>query len=349
LGSPIYAGARSPYDAHCVMRLAQSGAFVLGKTVTTEFAFMHPGKTKNPWHAAYTPGGSSSGSAAAVAIGHVPAALGTQTNGSIVRPAAFCGIVGFKPTTDVMPFEGVNAFSPSFDTVGVFARSVADCARVASVIANVGVIANVPANVEQRPRFALLREYPWIESDADMHRALDAFAARLADAGAIVEPVEVPAALLHAIDVHRTIMLREAAQQLRDLQSTERARMSDVLNAAIDEGVTIDDARYGEAADERFSMIDAAREWLGGYHAIVSPPAPGTAPADLSVTGDPRCCTLWSLLGFPAIAIPIAVAPNGLPLGAQLATLDGKDGRLLAAAAWCESRVAFRGLLERER
>src|SRR5689334_13949403 len=120
LGSPIYEGARPPYDAECVMRLVQSGAFVLGKTVTTEFAYMHPGKTRNPWNAAHTPGGSSSGSAAAVALGHVPAALGTQTNGSIVRPAAFCGVVGFKPTADVMPFEGVNAFSPTFDTLGVF-------------------------------------------------------------------------------------------------------------------------------------------------------------------------------------------------------------------------------------
>src|SRR5437899_5797164 len=141
LGSPIYAGARPAYDADCIERLRRAGGFVLGKTVTTEFAFVHPGKTRNPWRAGHTPGGSSSGSAAAVALGQVPAAIGTQTNGSLIRPAAYCGVVGFKPSLDALPFGGVKLFSPSLDTLGVFARNVDDCAVLASALAGDKAIA----------------------------------------------------------------------------------------------------------------------------------------------------------------------------------------------------------------
>src|SRR5438874_7179466 len=162
LGSPIYAGAKPEFDAECVTRLERAGAFVLGKTVTTEFAFLHPGKTRNPWSAAHTPGGSSSGSAAAVALGHIPAGLGTQTNGSVIRPAAYCGVVGFKPTVDALPFAGVNTFSRTLDTLGTFARNVEDCALVASCLAETGRIAADVVRREAPPRLGVVTAFPWV-------------------------------------------------------------------------------------------------------------------------------------------------------------------------------------------
>ena len=167
LGSPIYAAAQPMYDAECVSRLRRAGGFVLGKTVTTEFAFMHPGKTRNPWDVAHTPGGSSSGSAAAVALGQVAGAIGTQTNGSVIRPAAYCGVVGFKPTIGALPFEGVNLFSPTLDTLGVFARNVADGALLASCLADPGRIAAAPGPNERSPRLALLDGFSWVATGAE--------------------------------------------------------------------------------------------------------------------------------------------------------------------------------------
>lgn len=345
LGSPIYVGAQPTYDAECVLRLRRAGGFVLGKTVTTEFAFLHPGKTRNPWSAAHTPGGSSSGSAAAVALGQVAVAIGTQTNGSVLRPAAFCGIVGFKPTFDVLPFQGVNLFSPTLDTLGVFARSVADCARLASCLADSGRIAHEATASERPPLLASLAGFPWVVTGAEQERAMLAAMATLRDAGATVATTALPDAWYDAQRVHRVIMLYEAARQMGELQARERARISAKLNAALDEGGEIDAAAYAGALARRNNLIVAATEWLAPFDAVVSPPAPGAAPADLTQTGDPSCCTLWSLLGFPAVTIPIAAADSGLPLGLQLTAIAGGDDRLLAVARWCEARLPFRGLV----
>jgi amidase len=341
-GSPIYEGAASSYDAECVARLERAGGFVLGKTVTTEFAFLHPGKTRNPWHSSHTPGGSSSGSAAAVAVGQIPAAIGQQTNGSIIRPAAFCGVVGFKPTRDLLPMDGVGLFSQTFDTLGVFARNVADCARLAASLADEGRLAVDPAPVE-RTRLAFLGEYPWIAVDGEQQRAMRAAAATLKGAGATVTELALPDACREARTVHRTIMYREGAQQLGDLQSRDRGRMSPELNAALDEGRAMSEDSYRAALAQRDAMIAAATEWLAPFDAVFCAPARGAALRDLGQTGDPACCTLWSLLGFPALTIPIGLA-DGLPLGLQLASIAGADDGLLAAAQWCEARLPFRGL-----
>jgi Asp-tRNA(Asn)/Glu-tRNA(Gln) amidotransferase A subunit family amidase len=344
-GTPIYAGAKAPGDAECVTRLNRAGGFVLGKTVTTEFAFMQPGKTRNPWRTTHTPGGSSSGSAAAVALGHVAAAIGTQTNGSVIRPAAYCGVVGFKPTRDVLPFSGVGTFSPTLDTLGVFARGVEDCARLASSLADAGRIAAEPAPVE-RLQLAFLRGFPWTTLDAPQERAMSAAVAGLQATGARITEVNLPEGWREANLTLRTIMLREGAEQLGALQERERSRMSAKLNTALDEGRGIGDGAYHDALAQREHWIAAAVEWLAPFDALICAPAAGAAPADLTQTGDPACCTLWSLLGFPALSLPIALA-DGLPLGMQLVAAAGNDDRLLAVAQWCEAKVSFTGFLAR--
>jgi Asp-tRNA(Asn)/Glu-tRNA(Gln) amidotransferase A subunit family amidase len=344
MGSPIYAGARAAADAECVARLRHAGAFALGKTVTTEFAFMQPAKTRNPWNPAHTPGGSSSGSAAAVALGHVAAALATQTNGSIIRPAAFCGVTGYKPTHATLPNVGIYPFSPTLDTLGVIARGTADCALVAASMGDGAVIAPTVCALHEPPRLALLTALPWVSIGVEQRAALDAAIEVLRHAGARVEAFALPDSWRDAQRVHRTIMLHEGARELGALQQRERGRMSDKLNAALDEGATIDAASYARAIDERTSMIAALRPWLAHCSAAISAPATGAAPQDLTQTGDPACCTLWTLLGAPAICIPIARAANGLPLGMQLAACAGDDDGLLAVAQWCETNLLWKGL-----
>jgi aspartyl-tRNA(Asn)/glutamyl-tRNA(Gln) amidotransferase subunit A len=345
MGSPIYAGAIPARDAECIAHLDRAGGIVLGKTVTTEFAFMQPGKTRNPWNAACTPGGSSSGSAAAVALGQVPAAIGTQTNGSVIRPAAYCGIVGFKPGKDLLPFAGVYRFSPTMDTLGVFARTVADCALLAGVLAADAAMALRGEASGGAPVLALVTEFPWVTTSSEQRDALDTAADALRSAGARVTALALPAACHDAPMQHRCIALHEAARELGTLQDRERGRMSAKLNAALDDGRTIGDAAYADALLRRAEIIAALTDWLAGFDAVLTPPAPGAAPQDLTQTGDPACCTLWSLAGFPALSLPIALAPNGLPLGMQLAAPALHDQRLLSVGHWCEQRLPFRGLV----
>ena len=346
LGSPIYAGHRPNEDAACITRLRHAGGFVFGKLATTAFAFLDPSKTRNPWNPTHTPGGSSSGPAAAVAAGHVAGSIGTQTNGSVIRPAAYCGVVGFKPTKDAIPFSGVHVFSETLDQLGTFTRDVADAARLASTLADPGRIASAPAKVEKPPRFAYLDGFPWTQgADRDADEVLAAAAARLRQHGAEIVPVDFPPPWSEANLVHRTIMLFEAAQHLGGLQQRERARLSPKVNAALDEGRAISAEDYKVALVLRDAAIVSFTEWLDGYDAVITPPAPGPAPEGLETTGDPSCCTLWSLTGFPALALPIGLTRNGMPLGMQLAARVGSDDKLLAVAGWCEARLPFKGLV----
>jgi len=344
MGSPACADFTPPRDAACVRRLVDAGGYAFGKTVTTELAFMHPGKTRNPWNAAHTPGGSSQGSAAAVAAGHVPAALGTQTNGSVIRPAAYCGVVGFKPTLGVIPFDGASLFSQTLDTIGTFTRTVADAALVAGPL-SAGAIPSKPGAAAKAPRLALLAAFPWTTIGSDVDAALDAAAMRLRGAGAEVVAVALPDALGDAARVHRTIMLREAVSNLGPLQDRARTQLSATLNAALDEGRAITAAAYALALAGRRAMIAASTDWLSRYDALIVPSAPDGAPAGLDGTGDPACCTLASLLGAPAITLPVARDARGMPLGLQLVAPAGDDARLLALAAWCEAHLPFAGLV----
>jgi len=345
MGSPVYADHRPQQDAECIVRLKQAGGYVFGKTVTTEFAFMQPGKTKNPWNAAHTPGGSSSGSAAAVAAGHVAAALGTQTNGSVIRPAAYCGVVGFKPTRGAIAYAGINVFSTTLDTVGTFTRNVADAALLASAVAERASIAATIVPLAHAPRLAYLAAFPWTPLDCDTDDAQEAALTALRRNGADIVPVELPGDWHAAHLTLRTIMFYEAAQALGSLQQRERGRLSAKLNGALDEGAAIARDDYDAAIATRERAVAALTSWLGEFDAIVAPPAPGPAPRGLDTTGDPSCCTLWSLVGFPAITIPCAIAPNGLPLGLQIAAPVDRDDSVLAVAAWCESKLPFRGLV----
>jgi len=343
MGSPIYAGHRPPQDAPCIARLRAAGGFVFGKTVSTPFAFMDPGKSRNPWDPAHSPGGSSSGSAAAVAAGHVTAAIGTQTNGSVVRPAAYCGVVGFKPTQGAIPMAGVHPFSASFDTVGTFARRVEDAALLASVLADPGRIATAITPLAAAPRLAYLAAFPWTQHDAAASAVVDAAVARLRGR-AHVEPLTLAAPWREANRTMRTIMLFEAAHALADLQARERARLTPALNAALDEGRAIDALHYHEAMAARDRAIAHFTELLADFDAVLAPSAPAAAPRGLATTGDPSCCTLWSLLGFPALNLPVGMQ-GALPIGLQLAAPRGHDDRLLAVAAWCERELPFRGLV----
>jgi len=339
MGSPAYAGQRSEHDAECVARLRAAGGYVFGKTVTTELAFMHPGKTRNPWNAAHTPGGSSSGSAAAVAAGHVAGALGTQTNGSVIRPAAYCGVVGYKPSAGAIAFTGVNVFSETLDTLGTFTRSVRDTVLLAGALADPGAIAL--SRLDAPPRLAVLPQFPWSPVDAATRAALAAAGRSLDAGGARVVNVTLPPSWNDAPAVLRTIMLAEAARNLAAARQRHGAQFSATLNDALDEGARISPSDYRAALDRRARMIAEATDWLGACDAIVTPSVPAPAPAGLDTTGDPACCTLWSLLGAPALSLPLALDSAGLPLGLQLAGRPDDDARLLGVAAWCEARLPF--------
>jgi Asp-tRNA(Asn)/Glu-tRNA(Gln) amidotransferase A subunit family amidase len=338
MGSPIYAGHRPPNDAAVVQRLHAAGAFVMGKTATTELAFMYAAKTRNPWNPAHTPGGSSSGSAAAVAAGFIPGAIGTQTNGSVIRPAAFCGVVGFKPTGGAIPFAGTHLFSRTLDQLGVFARGVADVALLAAPLAD-GGIAGEPGTRRTAPRLALLLEYPWVKPAADQREMLLTCAAALRSAGAKVAEVALPPEFAGAQRVHRTIMLFEAAQELGALQQRERERISAKLNAALDAGRGIAETDYRQALESRLQMIERIPALFDGIEAVLSAPAPGGAPGGIADTGDPSFCTFWSLTGAPALTIPVGWNRLSVPLGLQLAALPQNDAALLEVGAWCEERV----------
>ncbi len=343
MGSAVYAGHRPDADASCVARLRAAGGYVFGKTVTTPFAFMDPGKTRNPWDPEHSPGGSSSGSAAAVAAGHVAVAIGTQTNGSVVRPAAYCGVVGFKPTVDVIPMAGVCPFSARFDTVGTFARSVADAGCLASVLAEPGAIAPAIRPLAKPPRLAFVAEFPWTQHEHAASAVLAAAVARLAGHAEVV-PVAIEPPWREANRMLRTIMLYEGARALGDLQARERVRLTPALNAALDEGRAIDRASYDAAMAARERAVGYFTHWLDGFDAVLAPAAPGPAPRGLATTGDPSCCTLWSFVGFPALTLPAGMQ-GALPIGLQLAAPQGRDDRLLAVAAWCERELPFRGLV----
>jgi Asp-tRNA(Asn)/Glu-tRNA(Gln) amidotransferase A subunit family amidase len=345
MGSPIFATHVPDIDATCIKRLLAAGGYVFGKTVTTEFAFFHPGRTRNPWNAAHTPGGSSSGSAAAVAAGQVCGALGTQTNGSIIRPAAYCGIVGFKPTAGAISSAGVNIFSDTFDTLGTLTRTTADAARLAGPLSDRGCIPTGIAKLERAPRLAYLPSFPWTTIEREVETALDDAVNRLAEHGAHVERIALSAELHSTCAIHRTIAFFEAARNLGALQRSDRARMSSTLNAALDEGRAITERVYRDALAQRARTIDALAEWLAGFDAVVTPPAPSAAPLGIESTGDPSCCTLFSLVGFPAIALPIGRNDAGLPLGMQLAARPRDDGHLLSVASWCEEHLPFVGLV----
>ena len=343
-GSPIFRGDVPEASARVVDTLERAGAFVLGKTVTAEFAFLTPGKTRNPWSPLHTPGGSSSGSAAAVAAGFCPGALGTQTNGSMIRPAAFCGVVGYKPTQGLIGFEGVHHFSPTLDQVGVFCRAVADCARLAAALADQpGTIPLMPASLDRLPKLAAVRTPVWDRATEPQRTRFEADIAALRGAGALLIETELPSRFDEAHSAQRRIMYREAADEFAELARTRSGEFSTGLRAALEEGSRVSDAELAEALAVRDELARALDDFLLDFDAIITPPAPGEAPAGLHTTGDPSFCTIWTLTQVPALSIPTGFGPSGLPLGLQITAARGRDSVALAIASWCEVRLPLAG------
>lgn len=352
MGSPAYNDHVPTRSATVVERLEQAGAFVLGKTVTAELAFYTPGRTRNPWNPAHTPGGSSSGSAAAVAAGCVPAALGTQTNGSIIRPAAYCGCIGFKPSFGRLSRRGVLRFSRTLDHVGFFTRTVEDASLLLALTA--GFDAGDPDSLDMPPprdrparsdppRLIAARTPVWEQAQPHAKVHFAEVIQRLRAAGATVEERELPAAFQHGHAIQRAIMYAEGAHAFAGLRRTHGALLSGRVHALIDEGLSISEEQLRLALAQRLALIEALREFLAPADALVTPPATGEAPATLTSTGDPTFCTLWTLCGTPALALPSGRGPHGLPLAMQLVGKPLGDTELLATAQWCAAAL---GLME---
>jgi Asp-tRNA(Asn)/Glu-tRNA(Gln) amidotransferase A subunit family amidase len=340
LGSPLGAGRRPWHDATVVSKLRAAGAVIIGKTVTTEFAYYHPGPTRNPHDPARTPGGSSSGSAAAVAANMVPLALGSQTNGSTIRPAAFCGVFAVKPSHGLVSRAGVLMLSRRLDHVGAFARSLPDIALVLDVIAG-----HDPADPDSRPfaapdframqreksplppRFAFVRTPVWDKADADTKAAFEELLAAL---GSAIAPVDIPETMAEAWEVHRTIMATDMAHNLAPFVA--RGEPSEVMRKLLAQGKSVSAVDYLGALAKASRYATSLAEIFDECDAIVTPAAPGIAPKGLSATGDPAFCTLWTLTGLPALSLPLLAGAGGLPLGVQLVGAPGRDGRLLRTA-----------------
>lgn len=336
-GSALFAG-RVPESSSAVVRAAErAGAIVIGKTVTAELAYLAPGPTRNPWDTERTPGGSSMGSAAAVAAGVVPAAIGSQTNGSTIRPAAFCGIVGFKPTVGRISLAGALEFSRTLDHVGVFARSVRSAGLFAAILGEDSE--RIPRADEQRvPRLAALRTSEWVHASEEMRERFQADVDALALAGGPVEWPRPPRALDDAPRILRTVMLYEGARAVLPKAARRPDAVSHFAREQLAEGARMSDRAYGDAMRERDQLIAAFADWAAPYDAILTPPTTGEAPSPDS-TGDARFCSRWSLTGAPAIVIPTGFGEHRLPLGLQLVAAPGDDERLLRAAAWAESML----------
>ena len=349
-GSRYFAGRRPRQDATVVSRLRAAGAVIVGKSVTTEMAYFSPGKTRNPRDLTRTPGGSSSGSAAAVAAGMVPAAIGTQTNGSIIRPAAFCGVFGMKPSHGLVPRTGVLPLSRSLDHVGPMARSVEDLALMLDAMAghdpgdpdtrpvgarNFRDIAM--AEFDLAPRFAFVKTPMWGKAEADTREAFEALAEEL---GGACFTYDLPDIYATAWDAQRTIMASEMVYNLGPYAEEGGDLISKQFQALMTEGRTISAAAYLDALADARAMRDSFGELFEqACTAIITPASIGVAPPG-EPTGDPVFCTMWSLTGLPAVTLPLLSGENGLPLGVQLVGAMGDDARLLRTANWLVARLS---------
>jgi Asp-tRNA(Asn)/Glu-tRNA(Gln) amidotransferase A subunit family amidase len=339
-GTVLHAGRRPRADAHTVSLLRAAGAVILGKTVTTELAVYSPGKTRNPRNPAHTPGGSSSGSAAAVADLMLPAALGTQTNGSMIRPAAYCGVIGYKPTFGLISRAGVLHQSTALDQIGVFSRTVEDAALLASVLfdtdpgdegmARKGGRFEAHEVWEEAPavrRFGFTRSPFWEEADPAARAAFLEMAKRLE-----AEELRLPPAFDTTADLHRTILEFDLARSFAAEYAEGKDRLSDRLRQMIERGQHIPESEYDRAVRAVPVLQQTLDTLLAPYDAVLTPATTGEAPAGLSSTGSPIFCTLWTLCHVPAITVPLLTGPGGLPLGVQLVGARQTDLRLLRAA-----------------
>ncbi len=347
-GTVLHAGRTPDRDATVVAMLRAAGAVIMGKTVTTECATLSPGKTRNPHNLERTPGGSSSGSAAAVASGMVPLAIGTQTNGSVIRPASFCGVYGFKPTHGLVPRHGILKLSRTLDTVGVFARTLEDIALIAEQIigyderdpdtrprAKPALQRTLNEEPPFAPRLAFIKTPMWSRAEASTGEAFTELTQSL---GAQCEARELPTALNDAWDWMRTIQEAEMAPYLDLEWERGRESLSTPLREQLARGRAILALDHQKAVARIAPMIAGFDELFENFDAIVTPSAPGEAPP-AATTGDPVFCSLWSMCGMPALNLPLMSGPAGLPLGVQLVGRREGDARLLRTARWLARHV----------
>ncbi|MEP2639713.1 amidase [Roseobacter sp.] len=348
-GTPIFAHRQPDADARIVEMLREAGAVIIGKTVTTEMAFVHPSITRNPHNAAHTPGGSSSGSAAAVAAGHVPLAIGTQTNGSVIRPASFCGTFGFKPTRGTLPRTGVLQTSQSLDQLGTFARTLEDAARLADALAGYDQ-RDAESHPHARPAMAAgARSEPPVDPDLvwlnlPFHDRLsgaaqDGLDGILGILGPRVTRMDPANQLAELVAVQARIHEYEIIQHQGHVFDAHWDQISDTLKPVLTRARTISAAEYQDALAVKTSAQAFFAEFFIDYDAIIAPSAAGEAPGFDTGTGDPIFCTLWTLAGLPCVTIPLLVGETGLPIGVQLIGPAHKDDRLLRTAAWLQQHI----------
>lgn len=335
--SPIYRGHRPAMDAVTVARLRAAGALIMGKTVTTEFAYMRPGPTRNPHDVRRTPGGSSSGSAAAVADRMVPVALGTQTGGSTIRPAAFCGVYGYKPALGRFDAGGLKYLAPSLDTIGLMARDLDDLALVASVLAQ----AEAPmAAARQPPAFVLYQPIGVAQAEAAALACIDRVGERAMARKAAVRRLAAPDWFADLDVAHRTIMSAEVARSFAREWRDNRGDLSPELRTFIEQGLR----RTEDELAHAWASVVRGRHWFADAirpgELLLTLPAAGEAPLGLASTGNAQFNRLWTLLHMPCLTLPAGIGPNGMPLGVQMVETRGAENSLFAAARWLVEAMA---------
>ncbi|WP_051019324.1 amidase [Pusillimonas noertemannii] len=338
-GSPIYERHQPTADAACVALLQEAGGIVLGKTVTTEFAYFQPGPTANPHDVAHTPGGSSSGSAAAVAAGMVPLALGSQTAGSLIRPASYCGVWGYKPSYGLFGLAGVRPMAQSLDTLGVLARHAEDLGLMARALIRGD---RLGTNPEQPLSIGVCHGPDWAHAGDDTARALDEAARSLSRAGVKVSTLELPAPFMQLTQAQRVIQAFEAARTLTAERLAQAGQLSPSIRQLIAEGLAHSEQEYIDAQGLAAQCRQALDELFRPHDAILAPSAPGEAPSGLEATGDPIFSRLWMPLHLPCVNMPFERGAHGLPVGVQLIANYLCDGRLLGIAAWAERSLDIR-------
>lgn len=338
-GSPIYRGARPGSDAHAVALARAAGGVVMGKTVTTEFAYFTPGPTANPWNLAHTPGGSSSGSAAAVACGMVPLAFGSQTAGSLIRPASYCGVFALKPTHGAFSLQGVKPFAPSLDTLGWLARSADDLELMRCALSGQAYVA-LETPQPAALRLAACQTHEWPALDAGGSAVWGSALARLSAAGVSVETRQMPQSLAGLLQAQKTVMAFEAARGLASEFCSHLDLMSNALVELVRSGMALSESEYRAALALAAAGREQVAQLMQGIDALLTPAAPGEAPEGLGATGDPVFNRVWTLLGLPCVNVPGLLGPGGLPVGLQLVGHPGRERDLLGAAACLNHLVA---------
>ena len=339
-GSAAYKGHRPASDAAPVSMLRRAGGIILGKTVTTEFAHQQTGKTRNPHNLAHTPGGSSSGSAAAVAAGMVPLATGSQTAGSVIRPGAFCGVAAFKPSYKLIPTIGMKCYAWSLDTFGIYGAGVADVAFATAAMS--GRDLRVDRAAPPTPRVALVHTHIWADASADMQNAIDVTARALRAAGASVKETTLPPLLEDAWRAHRTIMLYEAARSYAFEYDHKRDLIGPKTRDMLDEAAKVGVETYDDARRIAKRARPALADLMADYDVILTPSAPGAAPHGIGATGVASFNWLWTLMGAPCVNVPGLSDGAGMPLGVQIVGRFGRDRAALEAALFTERALARR-------